>query len=127
MSNTPFVKTIRLPAARASRTNAASASASSILERHPARKTPLVARTVDSDVLRAQLHAERVEQPGIVVRIAVELVDGHVQLVGALHEIERRDRERRVGVAAEPLRDEFGDRRVGAVTDNALGVEDADA
>src|SRR3954453_12698567 len=127
MSNTPFVKTIRRPAARASRTNAPSASASSIRERHVAREAPLVARAIYADVLRARLHAERLEQPVVVVWIAVELVDRDVELVGAFDEIERRDRERRLGVAAQTLGNELGDRRVRAVAADTFGVEDADA
>src|SRR3954462_9878299 len=113
MSNTPLVKTTRFPAARASRTNAARPSASSIFERHVAREAPGVARAVDADVLGPRLHTEGVEKPVVVGGIAVELVDGHVQLVGALDEIERRDREDRLGVAAQTLRGKFFDRRVG--------------
>src|SRR5215813_8478509 len=126
MSNTPFVKTIRLPAARALRTNAASRSASSIPELHAAREAPLVPRPVDADVLRPRLDAERVEEPVVVVGIAVQLVDGNVQLVGALDEIERRDRERGLGLAAEAFGREVRHRRVGAVAADAFRVEDAD-
>src|SRR5215467_3332952 len=103
MSKTPFVKTTRLPAARASRTNAASASASSIFELHVAGEAPGVLRTIDPDVLRARLHAERVQQPMVVVREAVLLVDADIELVGPFDEIERIDREHRFGVAAEAL------------------------
>ena len=48
------------------------------------REHPAVGRSVDADVLGARLHAERVEQAVIVVRIAVAPVDGDVELVGAL-------------------------------------------
>src|SRR4051794_16245462 len=124
MSKTPLVKTMRLPAARASRTKATSASACSILlEADAAREAPAVARTIDADVLGARLDAEGVEQPVIIVGEAVELVNGDVHLVGAFDQLERLDRERRFGVAAQPLPGELFDRRVGAVTADALGVE----
>src|SRR5689334_5356552 len=101
MSKTPLVKTTRLPAERASRTNAASASASSIFEFQVAGEAPGVLRTIDPDVLRARLHAERIQQAMVVVREAVLLVHTDVELVRPLHEIEGVDREHRFRVAAE--------------------------
>ena len=62
-----------------------------------------MARPVDADVLGPRLHAEGVEQPVVVVRVAVELVDRDVELVGAFDEIEAVDRERRFGVAGQML------------------------
>ena len=90
-------------------------------------KRPVVARPVDADVLRARLHAERVEQAVVVVGIAVALVDGHVELVGAFDEIEAVDRERDLGLAGQPLRVHLLEVRVGAVAADAVGVEQADA
>ena len=57
----------------------------------------MVARPVDADVVDPRLHPEGVQQPVVVVREAVALVDGDVELVGALDEIEALDRERRLG------------------------------
>ena len=63
----------------------------------------------------------------VVVRKAVALVNGDVELVGALDEIEAVDRERHVRLAAQPLRIHLLDVRVGAVAAHAVGVEQADA
>ena len=52
---------------------------------------------------------------------------GDVELVGALDEIEALDRERRLGVAEDPLGLQLLEARVRAVAADALGVEDADA
>src|SRR6266545_7622848 len=104
MSKTPFAKTIRRPAARASRTKASRAAASTtrhIFKLHVAGKAPRVARAINADILDARLHPERVQQPVVVVRISVDFVDGHIDFVGALDEIERFDRERRLAVAGD--------------------------
>ena len=63
-----------------------SASAST---RDAAVERPLVPRPVDADVLHPRLDAERVQQAVIVVRRAVALVDGDVELVRAFDQIER--------------------------------------
>ena len=59
-----------------------------------------MSRPVDADVVGPRLDPEGVEQAMVVVRKAVALVDGDVQLVGALDEVEALDRERGFGLAA---------------------------
>src|SRR5262245_43362293 len=104
-SNTPFVKTIVWPAARARSTRRrALASVTVGPEFDVRRKTPAVTRAIDADVLRARIHTKRVEEPVVVVRIPIALVDGDVELVGAIHEIEALDGERRLGLAGQPCR-----------------------
>ena len=76
---------------------------------------------------RPRLHAERVEQPVVVVRKAVALVNGDVELVGAFDQIEALDRERDLGVAVQPLGIHLFEIRVGAVAADAVGVEQPDA
>src|SRR5690349_4915958 len=102
MSNTPLVNTMRRPAARCSRTNATRPASSrtrltQLLETHVAGESPRVPRTIDPYILHAGLHPERVQQPMVVVRIAVDLVHGDVDFVRALDQVERFDRERRFG------------------------------
>ena len=95
---------------------------------HRRRELPAVARPVDADVLAARLHAERVEQPVVVVRIAVARVDRDVELVGALDEVEALDHE--IALAACPRqldRLQLRDVGVGAVAADAVGVEEPDA
>ena len=55
------------------------------------RELPGVLRAIDPDVLGARLHAERVQQAMVVVRVAVHLVDGDVELVRPFDEIEALD------------------------------------
>ena len=86
-----------------------------------------MARPVDADVLQARLHAERVQQPVVVVGRAVALVDGDVELVGALDQIERLDDEARPRRRRERVALELLDVGVRAVAADAFGVEDADA
>ena len=63
----------------------------------------------------------------VVVRIAVELVHGDVEFVGAFDEVEAVDREDRLRVAEDALGLQLLEVGVGAVAADALGVEDADA
>ena len=63
----------------------------------------------------------------VVVREAVDFVDGDVQLVGPLDEIEAFDRERRLGLAAQTLRGELFEIGVGAVAADAVRIEQAEA
>src|SRR5687768_3319395 len=126
MSKTPFVNTIRRPRARWSLANAAASSRVIFGELHRGRKTPRVFGPIDADVLGSRLHAERVEQAVIVVRIPVTFVDGHVQLVGAFDEIETPNVEIDLAVAEDLDRAEFLDVRVRTVTADPLGVEDPD-
>src|SRR5919112_589537 len=70
-------------------------------EHHRVREAPLVPRAVDADVLRAGLHAERIEQAMVVVRIPVELVHRDVELVGAFDKVEAVDREHRLCLALD--------------------------
>ena len=92
------------------------------------RELPRVRRAVDADVLRARLHAEAVEQPVVVVRVAVHAVRRDVELVGPLDQVEAFDAER--APRCSPLNSgtvEFLDVGVGAVAADAVRVEDADA
>ena len=98
-----------------------------LLEPHVAGEPPGVARTVDADVLGPRLHAEGVEQAVVVVRIAVDLVDRDVELVGAFDEVERVDGEGGLGVAGQALGRQLLDVGVGAVAADAFGVEQAEA
>src|SRR5262245_43655810 len=95
------------------------------IERDALGESPLVSRTINPDVLRPRLHTERVEQPMVVVGIAVELVNGNVNLVRALDEIEAGDREEHLSVAENAHGLEFLDARVRAVTADAFRVEDS--
>jgi hypothetical protein len=84
-------------------------------------------RTVDADVVRPRLHAKRVEKAMVVVRIAVAFVDRDVHFVGPFDEIEVLDRERHLTVARHPFGRQLFEPRVGAVTTDAVGVEQSDA
>src|SRR4051794_7278723 len=97
------------------------------IERDAIGEPPLVPGPVNTDVLRTRFHAERVEQSMIVVRIAVEFVNGDVDLVGALDEIERVDGEEGLCVTQDAHRLQVLDIRVRAVTADAFGVEDSDS
>ena len=70
------------------------------LEPDVRRELPAVFGPVDAHVLGARLHAEGVEQPMVVVRIAVELVRRDVDLVGAFHQVETGDAKR---ISPSPL------------------------
>ena len=63
----------------------------------------------------------------VVERIAIELVDRDVELVGAFDQVEAVDREARRGGAVNLDRSELLDAGVGAVAADPLGVEQADA
>src|SRR5689334_8579949 len=88
---------------------------------------PLVPRPIDADVFRSRLHTEGVQQPMVVVRVAIELVNRHIELVGAFNEIETVDRETRFGVAKNADRLQFLDVGVGPVAADPFRVEDPDA
>ena len=96
-------------------------------ELHTRRERPSMPRTIDADVARARLDAERVEEPMVIVRHAVAFVHGDVDLVGAFHEIQGLDVERHLGVAAEAFGLHVLRVGVGAVAAHAVGVEQADA
>ena len=59
----------------------------------------------------------------IVVRISVQLVNGHIDLVRPFDEIETLDREERFGIAKDAHRLQFLDAGVGPVATHAFGVE----
>ena len=63
----------------------------------------------------------------VVVGVAVDLVHRDVELVGALDEIQAVDRERRLGVAEDPLALQLLEAGVGPVAAHPFGIEDADA
>src|SRR5437867_2121356 len=84
-------------------------------------------RTVDADVVRSRFHAKRVQEAMVVVRIAVAFVDRDVDFVGTFDEIEVVDRERHLAVAEHPLGRQLFEPRVGAVTTDAVRVEQPDA
>src|SRR5687767_2952729 len=108
MSKTPLVKTTRRPSARVARVYAVISARVFIRvvfrERDRAREGPLVFRPVNANVLRAGLHAERVQQPVVVERITIELVDCHVEFVSAFDEIEALDGEAGGRIAMDLLR-----------------------
>ena len=139
-SNTPLVKTIVLPAARSRATRSTACSRRhdvlgvlcvlcvlDVSEANGIREAPSMAGAIDADVVHARLHAERIQQPVIVVRVAVALVHGDIELVGALDQVEAVDGEGRVAVAGEPLGIHFFQVRVRAVAAHAVGVEQPDA
>src|SRR5262249_41445720 len=137
-SKTPLVNTTVLPAARQ---EAASRAASAVvmdaeiaprsrtlaLEADVLGKRPAMARPIDADVMRARFDAERVEQPVMVVRVAVALVDRDIELVGPFDEIEPVDRESALGIARQSLRRHLFEIGVRAVAADAVRVEEADA
>src|SRR5204863_8409092 len=100
---------------------------SSRLESDPRRKTPLVMRTVNPDVMRPRFDTERVEQPMVIVRIAVLFVRRDIDLVGPLDEVEALDRKRHLRVAGQLLGLHLLETGVGAVTAYAVRVVEADA
>src|SRR5262252_333097 len=137
-SKTPFVKTTVLPFARTAATNARASSRVTIaarcrapsalrLEDDAVGERPRMPRPVDADVVDAGLDAEGIEQAMVVVRDAVALVHGDVDLVGAFDQIEAVDGEGRFGVAGEAHRRHLLEIGVRAVAADALGVEQADA
>ena len=63
----------------------------------------------------------------VVVRVAIELVHRDVDLVGALHQLEALDPKRDVAFAGDLSRIKLLDVGVGAVTTNAVGIEQAEA
>src|SRR5829696_8441469 len=100
MSNTPLVKTIRVPSARRARANSAPSLRDFIgRELDRAREAPAMRRPVDADILGPGFHPEGIEEPVVVVGVAVLLVHGDVELVSALDQVESFDREARLGVA----------------------------
>ena len=88
---------------------------------------PFVIGTVDADVANARLHAERVQQAVVVVRIAIRLVRRQVEAIRALDQIELVDREGHDAVAVDLGRLEFLEVGVGAVDADVVGVEEAEA
>jgi len=58
----------------------------------------------------------------VIVRVAVDLVDGDVELVGAFDEVEGVDGEGGLRVAGEALGRQLLDIGVGPVAADALGV-----
>src|SRR5262245_27890158 len=99
-SKTPFVKTTLRPSRRSSSATrwisllaTIVTTSGRLLERDPGRERPMMLRPVDADVGRPRLHAERVEQPVIVVRIPVARVDGDIQLIRAFDQLEAVDFE----------------------------------
>src|SRR5258708_17758539 len=84
-------------------------------------------RTMDAEGVNARLHAESVEEPVVVVWIAVALVHGHVDLVRALDKLEAVDRERYFSVACEPLGVHLLEIGVRAVAADAIGVEQSES
>src|SRR3954469_18650656 len=96
MSNTPLVKTMRRPSARASCTNDWSAAASRtratrILELYVRRKPPRVARTIDADVLDRRFDTERGQRGGVMVGVPVTFVKGAALFVGPPPRVEPLD------------------------------------
>jgi hypothetical protein len=65
---------------------------------------------IDPDVLDARLDPERVEQPVVVVRVAVALVNGRIDFIRALDEIEAVERELKMcRTRAASEQSQFGD------------------
>ena len=95
-------------------------------ERQRVGEIPFVAWAIDANVLGPRLHPKGVEQAVVIVRIAVQLVDRDVQLVGALDEIEALDREARFGVADHAHGFQLFDAGVRAVAADAFRVEQPD-
>src|SRR6266513_1785655 len=131
---------MRRPAARRDVTNAsvsgqvrtrAMSSASGLMpgtvEGDAIGEFPLVPRPIDAGVFRPRLHTESVEQPMVVVGIAVELMNRHIELVGAFNEIETLDRETRFGVAKNADRFHFLDTGIGSVAADPFRIENPDA
>ena len=92
------------------------------------RERPAVARPVDADVVRARLHAERVEQAMVVVRDSRRACGRRRRACRCPRRDRgcrsrtspRRRRARRCGFISSMI-------RVGAVAADAVGVEEADA
>ena len=95
-------------------------------ERHCVVEAPRVFGPVDPDILGPRFDAERVQQPVIVVRIAVEFVDGNIELIRPFHEVEALDREHGLGVAKDALGSQLFDVSVGTIAAHAFGVENPD-
>src|SRR5262249_61469343 len=84
--------------------HALAAASFQAFDAHTARESPGMARPVDARVLRARRDPERVELSVVIIRRAAGAVDGAVQLVRALHEIQAVDDEadRRFTAQASP-------------------------
>src|SRR5688500_16562096 len=97
MSNTPLVKTIFLPSRLTPSTNAAVSLL--VTELDAAVECPRVIGAIDADVADLRLDAEGIEQPVVVVGVAVGLVRGQVEAIRPFDEIELVDPERDDGGA----------------------------
>src|SRR5262249_17912521 len=104
-----------------------SAIVTAALELDAGGERPAVARPIDADIVDAGLHTEGVEKPMVIVRVAVTLVNGDVDFVGSLDELEAIDREGRLGIAGEPLGGHFLEVGIRPVAADAVGVEQAHA
>src|ERR1035437_6573582 len=128
MSNTPLVKTTVFPSARSLAIKwTASVVVTAGWKLQVRRERPVMTRPVDADVVRPRLHAEGVQQPVVVVRSAVALVDGDVQLGRAFDQVEPFDRRRRLRVPCQARGIHLFEEGVRAVAAHAFGTENADA
>src|SRR5262245_66468890 len=80
-------------------------------------------RAVDAGIGCPRLHSECVEQPVVVVWIPFAGVNGGVELVRALHQLQALNGKRDRCLAFEAARIHLLDERVGAVAAHAIGVE----
>ena len=62
----------------------------------------------------------------VVVRIAIALVDGDIQLVRTLDQIEALDRECGFRLSGQPLRIHLFKKRIGSIAAHAVDIEQAD-
>src|SRR5437016_2342140 len=92
-----------------------------------ARELPGVTRPVDAHVLRARPHPERVELAVVIVRRAPGAMDGDVQLVRALHEVQAVDHEADLRFTRELSWCAAVDIRIRAAAAHAVHIEHADA
>ena len=60
---------------------------------------------INPNVLRARLDPERVKKAVIIVRNAVALVNGDIDLICSLHQIQRVDLEADLGVTSSTVLD----------------------
>src|SRR4029450_5237762 len=81
---------------------------------------------INPNVLRERLDPERVKKAVIIVRNAVALVNGDIDLICSLHQIQRVDLEADLGITSQQFWIHLFDIGVGTVAANTVSIEHPD-